>query len=111
MNSGPADGEPGVEIWRPIWSKTPNERVNRESAAAPMSSDLPPHRPSILRFVGAVMAEQHDEWADGRRYLGLDVLARPRAVDTTTEETTTDPETHERVRHDRVDLLSTRPAR
>jgi hypothetical protein len=28
--------------------------------------------------VGAVLAEQHDEWAEGRRYLGLDVLARAR---------------------------------
>jgi hypothetical protein len=28
--------------------------------------------------VGAVLAEQHDEWAEGRRYLGLDVLARSR---------------------------------
>jgi putative transposase len=25
-----------------------------------------------------VLAEQHDEWAEGRRYLGLDVLARSR---------------------------------
>ena len=33
-----------------------------------------------------VLAEQHDEWTEGRRYLGLDVLARSRAalVDTTT---------------------------
>jgi len=29
-------------------------------------------------LVGAVLAEQHDEWAEGRRYLGLDVLARSR---------------------------------
>jgi hypothetical protein len=25
-----------------------------------------------------VLAEQHDEWTEGRRYLGLDVLARSR---------------------------------
>jgi hypothetical protein len=35
-----------------------------------------PDRGSIIRLVGAVLPEQHDEWAEGRRYLGLDVLAR-----------------------------------
>jgi putative transposase len=37
-----------------------------------------PDRDSMIRLVGAVLAEQHDEWAEGRRYLGLDVLARSR---------------------------------
>ena len=35
-----------------------------------------PDRDAILRLVGAVLAEQHDEWAEGRRYLALDVLTR-----------------------------------
>ena len=41
--------------------------------------------------MGAVLAEQHDEWTEGRRYLGLDVLARCRlrpVSDDTTEERT-----------------------
>ena len=37
-----------------------------------------PDRASVIRLVGAVLAEQHDDWAEGRRYLGLDVLARSR---------------------------------
>ena len=38
-------------------------------------------------MVGAVLAEQTDEWTEGRRYLGLDVLARCRV----TIVATTDP--------------------
>ena len=36
-----------------------------------------PDRTSAIRL-GAVLGEQHDEWAEGRRYLGLDVLSRSR---------------------------------
>ena len=45
-------------------------------------------------LVGAVLAEQHDEWAEGRRYLGLDVLARSRVtpVPDTTNTAVTLPE-------------------
>ena len=37
-----------------------------------------PNRDAIIRLVGAVLAEQTDEWAEGRRYLGLDILTKSR---------------------------------
>ena len=37
-----------------------------------------PNRGGLIRLVGAVLAEQHDEWTEMRRYIGLDVLAKSR---------------------------------
>ncbi len=74
------------EIWRQIWSNNPNERLNREIRRRTDVVGIFPNRASIIRLVGAVLAEQHDEWAEGRRYLGLDILTRAQAVDAPTKE-------------------------
>ena len=73
--------------WRKIASTNPLERINKEIKRRSNVVGNFPDDASVIRLVGAVLLDQHDDWAIAeRRYLSEESMA---AIDHNPEELTT----------------------